>query len=138
MDIRLFVATKAFINLDGKVLILRESSIYEDGTNANKYDVVGGRLEPGEKFDESLLREVKEETGLIVSIEKPFFVSEWRPIVRGEQWQVVGIFFKCSIVSGNVELSQDHDDYQWMDPKEFEKYDLIENLKTPFERYLVS
>ena len=138
MDIRLFVATKAFINLDGKVLILRESSIYEDGTNANKYDVVGGRLEPGEKFDESLLREVKEETGLIVSIEKPFFVSEWRPIVRGEQWQVVGIFFKCSVVSGNVELSQDHDDYQWMDPKEFEKYDLIENLKTPFERYLVS
>ena len=120
------------------MLILRESSIYEDGTNANKYDVVGGRLEPGEKFDESLLREVKEETGLIVSIEKPFCVSEWRPIVRGEQWQVVGIFFKCSVVSGNVELSQDHDDYQWMDPKEFEKYDLIENLKTPFERYLVS
>lgn len=86
---KLFVATKAFILYDGKVLLLKESSKYQDGTNAERFDIVGGRVEPGQRFDESLLREIKEETGLDVEIGRPFFVNEWRPIVRGEQWQIV-------------------------------------------------
>ncbi len=61
-EIRLFVATKAFILHEGKILILRESGKYIDGSNQGEYDVVGGRVEPGQKFDESLIREVKEET----------------------------------------------------------------------------
>ncbi len=136
MEVKLFLATKAFITHDGKVLILRESSKYKDGTNTNKYDVAGGRMEPGQKFDESLLREVREETGLSVIIGKPFFVSEWRPVVRGEQWQIVGIFFICEAQSGQVTLSQDHDDYKWIDPKEYKRFNIIENLIPAFEAYL--
>lgn len=68
MDIKLFVATKAFIVKDGKVLILRESQKYEDGTNAAHFDLPGGRLAPGEHFAEALAREVKEETGLSVTL----------------------------------------------------------------------
>ena len=136
MDVKLFVATKALITFNDKVLVVRESSKYEDGTNANKYDVVGGRIEPGQKFDESLVREVQEETELAVSIGKPFFVSEWRPVVRGEQWQIVGIFFKCTALSDAVVLSEDHDDYQWIDPKEYKNFNLIDNLGPVFEAYL--
>src|SRR5258708_5664220 len=75
MDIKLFVATKAFIVYNGKVLILQESNKYTDGSNEGKFDVVGGRIVPGERFDESLLREIEEETGLEVKIGKPFFTS---------------------------------------------------------------
>ena len=64
MDVRIWVATKAFLVYEGKVLILQEADKYKDGTNSGKYDVVGGRVEPGQKFDKSLLREIKEETGL--------------------------------------------------------------------------
>lgn len=136
METKLFVATKAFIVHNGKVLILRESSNYTDGSNAQKYDVVGGRVKPGERFDESLKREVEEETGLTVSIEKPIHVGEWRPIVRDEQWQIVGIFFVCRANSGEITLSEDHSEYQWIDPREYSKYPLIENLKPAFEAYL--
>jgi 8-oxo-dGTP diphosphatase len=134
--VKLFVATKAFVSFNGKVLVLRESSKYQDGTNANKYDIVGGRVEPGQRFDESLLREVQEETGLTVSIGKPFFVNEWRPIVKGEQWQIVGIFFSCSAESDKVTLSADHDDFKWIEPGEYNRLNLIENLKPAFEAYL--
>src|SRR3989344_2131963 len=119
MDIKLFVATKGFINYNGKILIVRESAKYKDATNVAKFDIVGGRMEVGQRFDESLLREVKEETGLEVTIGKPFFVNEWRPVVRGEQWQIVGIFFECTASSDNVTLSQDHDAFEWIDPKEY-------------------
>lgn len=136
MDIKLFAATKAFIMYQGKVLLLRESMKYTDGSNAGSYDVVGGRVTPGERFDESLLREIREETGLTVRIGCPFFVNEWRPVVRGEQWQVIGTFFECFVDSDEVALSEDHSEYIWIDPADFAQYPIIENLRPAFESYL--
>ncbi len=136
MKFKLFTATKAFINHKGKILILRESAKYEDGANENKYDVPGGRVIPGQRFDESLRREIKEETGLEVEIGKPFFVNEWRPIVRGEQWQIIGTFFVCHANSDQIKLSIDHDNFKWIEPKEYKNYDLIENLHPAFEAFL--
>lgn len=136
MGVRMFVATKAFVVFDDQVLLLREASKYEDGTNVGKFDVVGGRVEPGQRFDESLLREIKEETGLDVTIGRPFFVNEWRPQVRGEQWQIVGTFFECTTESDQVTLSGDHEEFQWIDPADFRSYELIDNLIPAFVEYL--
>ena len=136
MDITLFVAPKAFIVHDGKVLLLQESSNYADGTNTGKFDVVGERMKPGQRFDESLLREIKEETGLKVKIGRPFFVNEWRPVVRGEQWQIVGTFFECFAETSEVVLSKDHDAYRWFDPKEYKNFNLVDSLIPAFESYL--
>ncbi len=133
---KLFIATKAFIVHQGKVLIVKESDDYQDGANHGKYDVPGGRIQPGQRFDESLKREVKEETGLEIKIKQPFFVSEWRPVVNNEQWQIIGIFFECSTENDKVILSQDHDDYLWIEPKEYQNYSLIENLRNAFESFL--
>jgi 8-oxo-dGTP diphosphatase len=136
MEPKLFVATKAFIVHNGKVLILRESTQYQDGSNAGRFDVVGGRLKPGQRFDESLLREIEEETGLKVKIGRPFFVNEWRPVVKGESWQVVGTFFECFADTDSVKLSEDHDTFLWIDPEDFRIYTLIPNLIPAFESYL--
>lgn len=136
MEIKIFTATKAFINFDGKILILKESSKYKDGANTGFYDVVGGRVKPGQRFDESLLREIKEETGLTAKIGRPFFVNEWRPIVREEQWQIIGTFFECFVQTDQVILSEDHEEYIWIDPKDYKKYNLIETNIPAFESYL--
>lgn len=136
MEFKLFAATKAFIVYQGKLLLLRESSKYVDGSNAGSYDVVGWRVTPGERFDESLLREIREETGLSVRIGRPFFASEWRPVVRGEQWQIIGTFFECFADADKVVLSGDHSEYIWIDPADFWEYPIIENLKPAFESYL--
>lgn len=133
---RLFAATKAFITHNGKVLLLRESSEYKDGSNAGRYDVPGGRVEMGQRFDESLLREVAEETGLAVRVGRPFFMNEWRPVVKGEEWQVIATFFECFSDSEEVKLSEDHDDYAWIDPRDYGKYNIIGNLAPAFESYL--
>lgn len=136
MEPKLFVATKAFIKYQNKVLIIRESTKYQDGTNADKFDVPGGRIKPGQKFDESLRREVKEETGLDIKIGQPFFVNEWWPNVKGEQWQIIGVFFECESNTDQVKLSDDHEEFAWIDPQDYKNYDLIENLHPAFENYL--
>lgn len=136
MEPKLFTAMKAFIVHDGKVLIVRESTKYQDGTNAAKYDVVGGRIKPGQAFDESLRREIREETGLEVELGRPFYVGEWRPVVKGEPWQVVATFFTCTASTNAIQLSQDHDAYQWIDPKDYQRFNLIPNLVPAFEAFL--
>lgn len=136
MELKLFIATKAFILYNKKVLVLRESSAYDVGTQTGKCDVPGGRLTPGETYDQALLREVQEETGLQVTISNPFFVNEVRRMVKSEEWQIVRIFFMCSSGTDHVTLSKDHDQYLWIDPADYKSSNVIENLYPAFDALL--
>jgi len=136
MEINFFVATKAFIRYQNKILIIRESKKYQDGSNFGQYVITGGRIKPGENHLEGLRREVREETGLEINPGKPFFVNEWRPIVNGDNWQIIGIFFDCTADTDQVILDQDHDDYLWIDPLEYKNYNLVPDLYPVFEAYL--
>lgn len=132
----LFVALKAFVERDGNILVLRESGSYVDSTQTGKYDVPGGRLNPGENFAEGLKREVKEETGLDVEFGTPFHMGEWRPTVRGEEWHIVATFVRCQSPAGDVVLGPDHDAFEWIDPAAHETFPLAANLHEAFEAYL--
>lgn len=133
---KFFLATKGLINYQGKILLVRESPKYEVGTQTGKWDVPGGRLNPDEPFYEALAREIKEETGLSVKMGRPVFVNQVNPVVRGEEWQVVRMFFECFADSAEVKLSEDHDAYEWIEPEKYADYQIIGNLKPVFEAYL--
>lgn len=83
------------------------------------------------------MREIKEETNLNVKIGRPFFVNEWRPIVKKEKWQIIATFFECFSDLDKVKLSEDHSEFIWIYPKEYKKYDLIDNLFPAFESFLI-
>ncbi len=134
--VRMFTAVKAFIEFNGKVLLLRESKHYADGANAGKFYVPGGRVEPGEFFLDSLRREVAEECGLEIEIGKPFFVGEWRPVVKGEQWQIIGAFFLCKAKTDEVKLSSDQDRFIWINPRDYAKFSIMKPEDEAFLEYL--
>lgn len=118
-DIALRVAAKAVIlNEEGKVLLLREASTYEEGTNLGRYQIPGGRLNPGESYEDGLKREAKEETGLEVEPLYPIFVGEWRPVIKGVPTQIIAIFTVCQAKSGDIVLSEEHDAYEWANPQD--------------------
>jgi len=50
--------------------------------------------------------------------------------------EVVGTFFECFSETDEVILSEDHDEYLWIDPREYKNVGLIENLYPVFEAYL--
>jgi len=129
------VAMKAVIVHDDKVLILREAATYGEGTQRGRYHMPGGRVEPGESFEDGLRREIREETGLEVTIEYPIYVGEWRPVIRGVPHQIVATFIVCKSESDKVRLSSEHDDYQWILPKDRKKYDIMDPEWDVIDRY---
>lgn len=115
---QLFVGTKAIVHYRGKVLLLRESSGYLDGTEKGKWDVPGGRISSDETLDEGLLREVKEESGLDIIKGKLLGAFDGFPVIKGEKCHVVRLYFLCEAKNDNVTLSADHDTYDWIDPSD--------------------
>lgn len=125
-DLVLRVAAKGLIvNHKGHVLILREAGTYKDGTNIGRYHLPGGRLEVGEAFNDGLMREVKEETGLEVEPLKPLFVGEWRPVIRDIPHQIIALYMACLAKSNSVALSDEHDHFEWIKPQDHVKFDLM-------------
>lgn len=133
------IAMKAVIaNAEGKVLIVRIADAPKAGTNAGKYSLPGGKLKPGEVWDEGLIREVKEETGLVVEVVKPLQVGEWRPVVQGKQLQIIGVFFDCRTDNFEVTLSEENDSYERVDVSTLNSFDVLEPDRTVAANYLNS
>lgn len=121
------VAAKAvLVNDNGEVLILREASTYQDGTNTGRYHLPGGRIEPGEKFMDALRREVMEETGLGVEPIRPIYVGEWFPVIKGVTNHITAIFYACNVIGSDVRLSDEHDAFEWIVPETYSKYDMLD------------
>lgn len=58
-----------------KMLIINSNNEILLGYGHNTYQIIGGHVEDKETYDECVIREVKEETGIILPLEKrePFF-----------------------------------------------------------------
>lgn len=131
------IAGKAVIvNDEGKILFLREATTYEEGTNTGRYQSPGGRVNMGEPFMDALKREVMEETGLEIEVVRPIFVGEWFPVIKGVKNQIVAIFYICKPLSTDVRLSEEHDAFAWIDPKQPLEIDIMDPEPEMIKAYL--
>jgi len=92
------------LNRQGQILILRRPE--------GVWQFAGGRLEKGERWDDGLRREVREETGITdLEIVSVLMVDnfEW------ESQQLYSIYFLCRAHTTAVRLSHEHIEYRWLD-----------------------
>ncbi|MFW9904949.1 MAG: NUDIX domain-containing protein, partial [Candidatus Thorarchaeota archaeon] len=101
----------------GKIILLHRSPSIDFADN--QWDDVGGRMRQFETPEETLQREVKEETGLSnVRILKPLDVSHY---FRGDKIadnEMIVITYWCETSCNKIILSPEHDDYRWVSPEE--------------------
>lgn len=136
---KLFVGAKGLISRpDGKVLIVREGSLYDEGTELGNFDVVGGRIEPEEQILEGLKREIAEESGLMVQVGQLLGVTENFPVIKGEKVHIIRVYYVCTTEDATVTLSQDHDSFEWILPSEYENYSIMDDVREMFKKYIES
>lgn len=115
-----YVGQKAFIQKEGKVLVLKDR-------NGN-LDFPGGKIQEGEtNYNKSIKREVFEETGLNITIGEPFY--RWS-FIGTQKKHIFAIGFICKYVSGEVCLSKEHTDYKWVSK---DAYKELENDSEDFK-----
>lgn len=93
-----------------RVLVLHRSDTERKTKNSHGFDFPGGGLEDDETVIDALKREVLEETGLMMKVIAPAYIYDE---VQTEKHLVV-VKFACQQPKGQVLLSDEHDDYEWI------------------------
>ena len=130
------IGQKAFIEKDGKVLVLFDP--------VEVLDFAGGKIQEGEAKDgdassltRSLQREVFEETGLEIEVFNPFSVwyHEFPKNHRNYPKVVYLVGFKCKYKSGELKLSEEHNDFRWVDKSNYKEVDDGSDYFDVLEKY---
>ena len=132
------LTVRGVVRKEDKILILRRHP--KSRNNPRKWELPGGKVDPGEFFDVALVREFKEETNLDVKIESLFEVVQDEFISRrtNQPISTVQLMMNLEIIDGEVQISSEHDDYKWVSKEELkELYDegmLTATLKLTLEK----
>ena len=112
----------AIIENKGKYLVVKRSD--KNFTNKKKWQFPEGKVKFGEDLKKALKREVEEETNLIVTNAKLFGIhSNILKEARGA-FRLFRTVFKCKVV-GKIKLSEEHEEYAWVDRKELERLNFV-------------
>jgi len=115
---------------NGRCLLLKRSM--SSKWNKGKWDFPGGKVDPGEDFEQALLREVAEETGLEISLERVAGSAESETPIK----RIAYIILEGRVVQGQVKLSSEHDEPIWVEPRDLGKMeDLCEQFRPFAEAY---
>jgi ADP-ribose pyrophosphatase YjhB (NUDIX family) len=107
----------------GRLLLVRRGHEPDRGL----WSVPGGRVEPDETDEEAVVREVREETGLIVA-PGPLVGSVLRPGGPGTRLDIRD--YAVTVTGGTLAAGDDADDVMWASPDELGALPLTDGLLT--------
>ncbi|MFZ2150063.1 MAG: NUDIX domain-containing protein [Minisyncoccia bacterium] len=109
-------------NKDGKYLVVCRSAEKYPEVGA-KWDIVGGRIDPGSTLLENLRREVMEETGLEIKYEPKLITAQ--DILRATK-HIVRLTY-TGFADGVVKLSDENTEYKWLSLEEISNLEPIDS-----------
>lgn len=98
------LAVRALILHEDRLLLVNAYP----GRRSDLWCAPGGGAEPGQSLPDNLMREVREETGLVVRVGAPVLVNEFHD--PGSGFHQVDVYFRCTISDGALSDG-------WSDPE---------------------
>lgn len=101
------------LNSDGNILVGRRK-----GSFAQKYSIPGGGIDMGETFENTAIREIKEETNLDIVDPKVIAVTNNLETYREEGKHYISIVLLAKNFSGELKNMEPEkcEDWAWVDP----------------------
>ncbi|WP_058912794.1 nucleoside triphosphatase NudI [Entomohabitans teleogrylli] len=101
------------------------------GVFPGQWALSGGGVEPGERIEEALRREIREELGPQLALTRitPWTFSDdirtktWPDGTRKEVYMIY-LIFDCTSANRDIVLNDEFQDYAWVSPGDLKNYDL--------------
>jgi 8-oxo-dGTP diphosphatase len=121
-------ASIAFIfNTDGNLLLLQRAK--DDDWMPMKWATLGGGVENGEKPEESLVREAKEEANVDLTDIQHTFDKE-------EDSTYVYVYKAICTNPDSIKISSEHEKYRWVNPQNVHKFNTVPDLLEDLDKIL--
>ncbi|MFH1013369.1 MAG: (deoxy)nucleoside triphosphate pyrophosphohydrolase [Thermoplasmatota archaeon] len=117
------IVTAAIIRKDNKVLIAQRNT--DSWVEPNKWEFPGGKLEPNETYEACLVREIKEELGVTISIDRLFLRTTHTYMKQNVKFPITLIAYLTDWVAGEIQHI-DCQDSRWVDSSDITLYDFAE------------
>jgi ADP-ribose pyrophosphatase YjhB (NUDIX family) len=126
-------ASAIVTNAQGHILLHRRS-------DNNLWALPGGTMEIGESVSQTIVREVREETGLLVEPERLVGIySNPKHVIAfndGEVRQEFSLCFTCHMLGGELHTSEESSELAFFPPKEIEHLAMHESIRVRITHYL--
>lgn len=115
----------------GRLLLLKRSM--KSRNYPGKWEFPGGKVDPGERFDDAMLREVREETGLNVRLKS--FIGA----AKAEMPRVIAIQMVMELEAPDMApvISDEHEAYVWASPGDTLSMELVDWVGPFVKKYLI-
>ena len=116
------VAKVVLIDKNDKVLILKRTQKLVTEKVPWKWDLPGGHAETEEKLADTIDREAWEEVSLSLGKVTEIYTEDETTFFVSYEWE------------GKIMLSNEHEEYLWIDPEDIENYDIGEKYSLAIGR----
>lgn len=120
------ISVKGILLENGKALLVKNER--------QEWELPGGRLEPGEAPEQSVIREIEEELGLVCTVVR--LVDAWvYTVTEGKQVFIVTYLCQCAD-RGPIVLSQEHLEYGWFSLAELGRIPLPQGYRNSLKKVM--
>lgn len=116
------------VSPDGKKALLVHRNARPNDDQLGKYNGLGGKMQPDEDIATCMVREIREESGLMVTAMQLRGTINWTNFgPKGEDW--LGFIFLITAFEGEPYPASPEGELSWVPLDEFDKYPMWEGDK---------
>ncbi|MBI2655490.1 NUDIX hydrolase [Candidatus Woesearchaeota archaeon] len=120
-----YFAVTGVVKYKNRILILKKAP--DDYNFPNCWSFCSGYIKEFESAEDTLLREIKEETGLKAKIMKKGRIFLQKYPAKGKEFYVMP--FLCKVNSGKINLDHENTEYRWVAYEDIVKYSTVPGLR---------